>query len=218
MATIEVSEWLNNKVKDYSKGLQILERSGEKSFLMNVLKMGENQFTKQKMLEAITTIARKPENIYLPKKTIATPAEYVRLPPSAQQMVDQAKDLMKLNSDRHGELRGLINMALRIQDPVDLELFLKDNQTGDLANRILDTDDQLAELYRQIDYCKANGKLPEPEKVREFSLPSDLTFAELTVMQRNIRSKKSKNKHKPEMFNKLSQNLTEIDRRISELI
>lgn len=217
MAIAELQSWLSSRVKNYDTGLKLFEKYGDDEFTLDMLRLGNNDYNRQELYRLLLEASRQESPaVQSARKVIATDQEYVRLIPKAQQLVDQAKDLMKLNGNRVGELDGIIDRALKITDPIDQEKFLKENETGDKANMILDTDDVIAELFEKIDYCKKHGKLPDSPA--ESQLPEHLSYAELKSMQANLRSQRSKAKGDPEKLKILTDQLVDIDRRLRDFV
>jgi hypothetical protein len=216
---VKLEAWLNSRDKDYEEGLSLFRQLGDGGFLLTVLEIGETDYNRHKLLEALIDLSKvgeapAPDQLTVKEIGIATDAEYNRFPDEVRKLVADLKDLYKINAHRHGELSAYIKQSLKLVDLQERTKFLKQNKTGDLANMILDTSDEIEELKLKIDHFKLTGqRLPKRE-----SLPEEMSLFDLTRMQRNLRSRISKSKKNPDKMNQLIQQLADVERRMNALI
>lgn len=223
MAITDIQIWLAGTM-EYAAGIELLARYSDNRVLKMMLAMGETSFNREKMIEELTALNRCEDAQYKARppaeeRKILNDDEWLRAPEPVRALKKRATELFKENGRRHAKLCQLVTDAKRIhgKDIVKINEYLKEHDSGVIANTILDVDDEIALLFNQIDYWKAEGKLPEalspvPEDVRD--------KAELIRARNNLRSnlsKARKKQGKEKEVNEMEQKLSDLQRRIDGL-
>lgn len=195
----EIEQWLEGQ-RDYAAGVAIVRKYSKSAFLKRMLATGETDFNREKMLAEILQLSQQrkaPEAPHRPAMEILTDGEYQKAPPEVKALKNKATELNKLNGRRHAQLMTWVAEARRShpRDIARINAYLRTRSAGDVANQILDTDDELADLYFKIDYWRIHGKLPAGTP--EHSLPLEDKY-HLQKQLNNVRSRISKLKTRPE--------------------
>lgn len=222
MAIVDIEIWLKGKL-EYASGLDLINRYSDNRALKMMLAKGETAFNREKMIEELTALNRSGEAEYKVRpqpqeRKILDESEWMRAPEAVRELKKTATALFKENARKHAKLCHLAAEGKRLHgnDINAINKYLKENNAGIIANEILDADEEMAELFRNIDFWRANGKLPED------ILPvaiDDTDKAELIRQRNNLRSNlsKARKKNKDAAVSEIENRIAMIQRRIDEL-
>lgn len=164
----EISRWLN-KATDYNHGVDLLESNGGNSTLLLMLKTGESNFNKAKLIEALEAIVKKadppspPDETKLPEvpKTEPEPAAKTLSQSKVAELEEDRKLLYKKQSDAHSQLRLMV------------QLNYSQKERRKKCFDILDIGKEIRAIGLIIYQIKTHGTIPKKVlKVEELS-PAD---------------------------------------------
>lgn len=179
---MEFTKWLNGE-REYWSGVKLLKAHVGESFIVNMLSSGMDRYNQEKLLELITERAEVESN---EKKQL--PSDVVSMGARARQAMDERAALK-------AQLRVLPAATVRRK----------------AAFAILSLNDELNELFRQLDFFDRFGHLPRPD-----ALPEDPI--ELIRRRGNLRTYVSRAKRAGdvEKLKQLQKELDLIERKLKE--
>jgi hypothetical protein len=199
MAIQEITIWLSGR-KEYESGLSLIRRYSQRAILKRMLEIGETEFNRAKMIEELIELNRSEKALVNVKpaqeQKILTDSEYEAAPTEVREIKKRATELFKTNARRHAQLCNIVQEALRLhgKDREAVNAYLKDRNSGIIANEILDADEELSEMFFRIDHWRKFGELPSATAI---DVPEETDVVELIRQRNNLRCQVSKKKKKP---------------------
>lgn len=218
----EVNDWLKDPNRKYSDGVDLYARFGKSPVILKILKKGENFYTKDKLLQELTSLKGQappsPKVIKISQQfqVFSEPKnkkiDREKLPPRLRELDIKKAILFKEMSSTGALMRGLPEVAKF------------NEQRRKLAERIEVLNDAIDAIWKQLDYWLATGKeMPEAERtVIETEKPAksfkemdrfDLLRKRGSLMSQRTRAKK---RNDTALYAKLDSEIKQINSLISE--
>jgi hypothetical protein len=227
MTLVDIQGWLAGS-RDYDAGLKILRQFLKDDFIVDVLELGDNPENRQDMIVEMRKLETQMKAEPLKstaRKEIVSDEEFNALPANVQQLVAQAKQMMKENGQRHGKLVQIyIDARARFKNKKSTERiecinqFMRSHGSGILNNTIQDTANDIASLLERIDYFREYKKFPEEIAKSNAGSESSIELKQQLLNARTKVSRYNKNPRKKDLLNEWTVKRDELQRRLDELV
>lgn len=182
----------------FRKGAEIYEKEGSLQALKTLFRLGENEFSREKLITALEGLAYEAKPSEGPKLTSPTllprkPSEGL----SENSLISELQASLNLAQEITTIDKQLINLyKLQSNAHSKMKLQTQKAKRGAFAVQIIETGQQIRALISRKKYIEQNNTLP-PE-VKELSLEDIQDRAELKKKQLANRVYISKNKNRPQ--------------------
>jgi len=153
-----IAEWLKNGT--YEQGVLLYQQHGGNSFLKQKFKGGANEYNAAKLREELSRLADGAAPVHEPKP-VATKPQAERPAPPATDLAKKYLSLVNKKTKLYLQQNMLMEQKHHLPEGDELRLC---------AVAILSTNQQLMEVWAQIDYYQAHGKFPDEEVVEKPAL------------------------------------------------
>jgi hypothetical protein len=183
-----LNDWLEAPL--YWRGVELYDTYGSSAFLKKLFKGSEDDYNRDKLIEAITKIVA---SLHAQQEH-----EIEQLPESLKNKLDKAKGMMDYRSALKERLRVYYhqNTSAKICKPVAFE--------------ILDINQKVDDIYGEEKFYKSTGYLPERVELNGGNLP------DLLKRRTTLRTYLSRTKN-PEKLAEFKQEMFEVEKQIEAL-
>jgi hypothetical protein len=188
---MEAIDWLNSE-KDYDTGIKVLEEAKSSSFLINLLKKGKSFYNCRLLEKEIKAVSEKgkPKPKAPNPKVVQTNLSNSQIPP---QLATIKADLEKQYA--------IVN---HLHPLMDAYYNTDRKKSFDTKVAIQKAWKEIEEIWRIINYYKANGVLL-PSKYSKDAAPMDeKDKVELVKRRNNVRTYISKHRNNPKKIRQLA--------------
>ena len=220
----DIKAWLTG-TREYVKGVSLYEKYGSSRVLKTVFAKGISSVNSARLLQELIRLSEtKHEVITEAKKLketgIYTGDDFSQLPQAVQLLINRAKDKYKEIANWKSKLNILYLNSHQFPDIKRKNEYMLLAGAGDIANTILDLDDERADLLFQIDFFRREGRLPDAPQDPEQTL-LEMTEGEIRSEIQRLRPQVSKNKNKEMRAGEVAAwrlRLAQLERRLDELV
>lgn len=232
MKVSSLQQWTNSE-RDYASGVALLKHFSTNRALVMVLERKETRYNRELLTKEIIRLCSKPEFVQEKdksekiKKQIISDDEYLRADDIIKDIIAKSKNLYKHCAVIHHKLVMITDEAMKTAQSEKRQaedLFTRVNEllsvknTGDLCNELLDKEDELNELFFQIDYWKKFGKLPGDSAKAKLEDADKFTIQKKLNNVRSAISKAKKNEKRKGEIPELEALRNALEIKLNELI
>lgn len=210
MGYSKINLWLKGE-RNFHEGISLLDEFDGSPSLLNLLRSGENDFTRSKLATALKEIFEELAVADVPavhkSKPIPEPNEFARLSESKMPWIDVSKlpqDLQKLWIYKNDLTREQGHLHAQ------LELLPIKKERMAHALRILDIEEERAEIWKKLNHFQQHGPDPEEKQITILDL-----IAERDALGVRI-SKYKNNPKKKELIPALQAEREKLNKRIQD--
>ncbi|HQW95335.1 MAG TPA: hypothetical protein PLU58_06005 [Saprospiraceae bacterium] len=232
MQVSSLQQWAKGN-RDYQSGVALLKCFSTNRALVMILERKETRYNRDLLTKEIIKLCAKPEFLQHEQKSekkvkqIISDDEYLRADDAIKDIVSRSKTIYKHCAVLHHKLVMITDEAIQIARKEKrqgddyyhrINELLSSKNTGDLCNELLDKEDELNELYFEIDYWKKFGKLPGDSAKAKIEDEDKFTIQKKLNNVRSTISKVKKNEKRKGEIPELEAMRNALELKLNELI
>tara|TARA_R110002096_G_scaffold129211_7_gene277922 strand:+ start:3837 stop:4466 length:630 start_codon:yes stop_codon:yes gene_type:complete len=186
-------DWLNSE-KDYDTGIKVLEEAKSSSFILNLLKKGKSFYNCRLLEKEIKAISEK----HKPKAKVKAPA------PKVVQTDLTTSEIPPQLATIKTELQKQYAIVNHLHPLMDAYYNTDRKKSFETKIAIQKAWKEIEELWRIINYYKANGVLLPSKYSKDAAPMEEKTKVELVKRRNNVRTYISKHRNNPKKIRQVA--------------